>query len=125
MLQRRTLPLTAASAQSVSSRQRRLRAGIIGAGGRGRYLIGQFKETGTEIGAVCDIYEPNLQPGLKDASSGAKPFRDYRKLLDDKSIDDAYGLAFPWGRCCLHCFRLFSCDCSLYPQFGDCQAGIG
>src|SRR5215813_13229518 len=87
-MQRRTFLLSAASAQSrILGANDRLRAGIIGAGGRGRYLIGQFKEAGTEIGAVCDIYEPNLQAGLKDASSGAKSFRDYRKLLDDKSID--------------------------------------
>src|SRR5215467_7898208 len=89
-MQRRTFLLTAASAQSrILGANDRVRAGIIGAGGRGRYLIGQFKEAGTEIGAVCDIYEPNLQAGLKDASSGAKSFRDYRKLLDDKSIDAA------------------------------------
>src|SRR5204863_2622104 len=58
-----------------------------GAGGRGRYLTGQFKEIGAEMAAVCDIYEANLQAGLKEASTGAKPFHDYRKLLDDKSID--------------------------------------
>jgi predicted dehydrogenase len=87
-VQRRTFLLTAAAAQSrVLGANDRLRAGIIGAGGRGRYLIGQFKEAGTEIGAVCDIYEANLQAGLKEASTGAKSFRDYRKLLEDKSID--------------------------------------
>ena len=87
-MRRRTFLLTAASAQSrILGANDRVRAGIIGAGGRGRYLIGQFKEAGTEIGSVCDIYEPNLQAGLKDASKGAKSFRDYRKLLDDKSID--------------------------------------
>ena len=39
------------------------------------------------MAAVCDIYEPNLQAGLKEASSGARPFHDYRQLLDDKSIE--------------------------------------
>jgi predicted dehydrogenase len=87
-MQRRTFLLTAASTQSrILGANDRIRAGIIGAGGRGRYLIGQFREAGTEIGAVCDIYEPNLQAGLKDASRGAKSFRDYRKLLDDKSVE--------------------------------------
>ena len=58
-MRRRTFLLTAASAQSrILGANDRLRAGIIGAGGRGRYLIGQFKEACTEIGAVCDIYEP-------------------------------------------------------------------
>jgi hypothetical protein len=39
------------------------------------------------MAAVCDVYEPNLQAGLKEASTGAKSFRDYRRLLDDKSIE--------------------------------------
>src|SRR5215475_9020358 len=85
-MQRRTFLLTVASQSQIPGANNRLRAGIIGAGGRGRYLIGQFKEAGTEVGAVCDVYEPNLQAGVKDASTGTKSFRDYRKLLDDKSI---------------------------------------
>ena len=60
--------MSAAATQSrILGANDRLRAGIIGAGGRGRYLIGQFKEAGTDIGAVCDIYEPNLQAGVKEA----------------------------------------------------------
>ena len=64
----------------------RLRAGIIGAGGRGRYLISQFKEFGAEVAGVCDVYQPNLEAGIKEASTGAKPFSDYRRLLDDQSL---------------------------------------
>lgn len=86
-MDRRSFLFTAAAAQSVLGANDRVRTGIIGAGGRGRYLTGQFKEIGAEMAAVCDIYEPNLQLGLKEANTGAKPFRDYRKLLDDKSID--------------------------------------
>jgi predicted dehydrogenase len=39
------------------------------------------------MAAVCDVYEPNLEAGLKEASSGAKPHRDYREILNDKSLD--------------------------------------
>ena len=78
---------TAASYQSVRGANERIRAGIIGAGGRGRYLTGEFKEIGAEMAAVCDIYEPNLQEGLKAANTGAKPFSDYKKLLEDKTLD--------------------------------------
>ncbi len=63
-----------------------VRAGIIGAGGRGRFLTGEFKEIGAQIAAVCDVYEPNLKAGLAAASTGAVAYGDYRKLLDDKSI---------------------------------------
>ena len=87
-MQRRTFLMTTAAAQMrILGANDRLRAGIIGSGGRGRYLIGQFKEVGAELAAVCDVYEPNLQAGVKEASTGARPFRDYRRLLDEKSID--------------------------------------
>src|SRR5579871_1931560 len=87
-MERRSFLLAAAAAQSrLLGANDRVRTGIIGAGGRGRYLTAQFKEIGAEMAAVCDIYEPNLQAGLKEANTGAKSFHDYRKLLDDKSID--------------------------------------
>src|SRR5579864_2320847 len=87
-MNRRSFLLAAAASQSrVLGANDRIRTGIIGAGGRGRYLTGQFKEVGAEMAAVCDIYQPNLEAGLKEASTGAKSFHDYRKLLDDKSID--------------------------------------
>jgi len=87
-MDRRQFLLTTAVAQGrIPGANERIRTGIIGAGGRGKYLTGQFKEVGAEMAAVCDIYEPNLQGVLKEASTGAKPFHDYRKLLDDKSID--------------------------------------
>ena len=40
-----------------------------------------------EMAAVCDVYRPNLEAGLKVASSGAKPYTDYRKLLEDKALE--------------------------------------
>ncbi len=78
---------TAASAQRVMGANDRIRAGLIGAGGRGRFLTAEFKEIGAEIAAVCDVYESNLAAGIKAASTGAKPFDHYKKLLDDKSLD--------------------------------------
>jgi len=87
MQRRNFLMATAAAQVGILGANDRIRAGIIGAGGRGRYLIGQFKEVGAEVAAVCDVYEPNLQAGTKEASSGARPFRDYRRLLDEKSLD--------------------------------------
>ena len=56
-------------------------------GGRGTYLTTQFRAHGAEIAAVCDVYEPRLEAGVKAASPGAKPYVDYRRLLEDKSID--------------------------------------
>lgn len=64
----------------------RPRIGVIGSGGRGRLLTAEFKEIGAEMAAVCDVYQPNLDAGLKAASTGAKPYSDYRRLLEDKSL---------------------------------------
>jgi predicted dehydrogenase len=87
-MQRRSFLLTAAASQMrVIGANDRVRAGIIGSGGRGRYLIGQFKELGVDVGAVCDVYQPNLEAGMKEASPGARPVRDYRRLLEDKTLD--------------------------------------
>jgi predicted dehydrogenase len=86
-MQRRNLILTAASAAAVRGANERVRGAIIGSGGRGRLLTGEFKEIGVEMAAVCDVYKPNLEAGLKVASSGAAAYSDYRKLLEDKSLD--------------------------------------
>lgn len=68
--------------------------GVIGTGGRGRYLIERSFEGSKgrfSVDAVCDTYAGNLAKG-KDvvATRSGKPPRghaDYRELLADKSID--------------------------------------
>lgn len=79
--------LAAAASARVLGASERIRCGTIGAGGRGQYLTAQFKEHGAEMGAVCDVYEPNLQRGLRAASPGARGYADYQRLLEDKTID--------------------------------------
>ena len=86
-MDRRTLLAGAASYQRIAGTNDRVNLGLIGAGGRGRFLAGEFKEIGFQIPAVCDVYQPNLEAGLKLASSGAKGHKNYQALLDDKSID--------------------------------------
>jgi predicted dehydrogenase len=79
--------LAAASAGRAAGANRKIRAGIIGSGGRGRFLTAEFKEIGVEMAAVCDVYEPNLNAGLAAASTGAKGYGRYKRLLEDKSLD--------------------------------------
>lgn len=87
-MQRRTfLAATAAAGSGVLGANDRLRGAVIGSGGRGRLLTGEFKEIGVEMAAVCDVYEPNLQAGLKVASSTARGYDNYKRMLEDKSID--------------------------------------
>ncbi len=85
-MQRREFFASALAAPLLADDEPR-RVGVIGSGGRGRFLIDQFKEVGARVAAVCDIYQPNLRKGLEGASTGAKPFEDYRKLLEDRSLD--------------------------------------
>ncbi len=63
--------LSAASFARIAGAADRIRVGLIGSGGRGQFLGGVFKESGADVAAVCDVYEPHLQAGLKQASTGA------------------------------------------------------
>lgn len=80
--------LTASMYSRVLGANERLNVAVIGCGRMGQYNISVQKGTDfVNVTAVCDVYEPNLQEGLKIAGSGAKPFRDFRRILDDKTID--------------------------------------
>ncbi len=62
---------------------------FIGTGAMGTgNIAAAMKQEGVEIVAVCDVYQPNLKRGV-DASSyfEAKPVKDFREILADKSID--------------------------------------
>ncbi len=61
--------------------------GIIGSGGRGRNVLRKHKLFGADFSAVCDIYQPNLYEGLKEAGGDAQSYSDYRRVLDRKDID--------------------------------------
>ncbi len=66
----------------------RIRVGVIGASGRGRLLMKVFlADPAVRMDAVADVYKPNLEAGLSVAKSGAKAYRQYKKLLADKEID--------------------------------------
>src|SRR5438270_10384190 len=64
--------------------------GVIGSGGRGTFVMTVFqKNSGVRVGAICDVYEPNLENALSVASkAGSHPraYRNYKQLLDDKTI---------------------------------------
>src|SRR6516162_2211691 len=64
----------------------RLAYGLIGAGGRGRYLQGNFQKLGAECVAIAEVYEPNLEAALKTTPE-AKRYVDYHDLLAQPGID--------------------------------------
>jgi predicted dehydrogenase len=62
--------------------------GIIGAGGMGRGHMENFKDTGgMEWAAVCDVYKPHLEEGLKIAGDKAKGYAEHERILERKDID--------------------------------------
>src|SRR4051812_2768539 len=64
----------------------RLAYGLIGAGGRGRYLNQNFQKLGAECVAIAEVYDPNTQQALKD-SPKARTFVDYHELLAAPGVD--------------------------------------
>jgi predicted dehydrogenase len=77
------------AAQVAPSRQVTL--GVVGSGGRGTYVMGVFqKDPAVRVASVCDVYEPNLERALSVATkaqgSSPKAIRNYKQILDDKSI---------------------------------------
>jgi len=66
--------------------------GVIGSGGRGTFVMTTFqKNANVRVGAICDVYEPNLEKALSMAArtqtGHPKAYRNYKQLLEDKSID--------------------------------------
>jgi predicted dehydrogenase len=77
---------------SVAQPSQRINLGVIGSGGRGTFVMGVFqKDPVVRVGAICDVYEPNLERALSAAAKaqGAAPkaYRNYRQVLDDKEIE--------------------------------------
>jgi predicted dehydrogenase len=65
----------------------RIRVGLIGAGGRGQEIFKSALQcSNTEAAAVADVYTRRLDE-VKKFAPQVKTYQDFRKLLDDKSVD--------------------------------------
>ncbi|MBM3813921.1 MAG: Gfo/Idh/MocA family oxidoreductase [Acidimicrobiia bacterium] len=66
----------------------RPRIAHIGMGRMGRSNLGMaMKQENVENVAVCDVYEPHLKQAVEMTQGTAKPVKDFREILADKSID--------------------------------------
>jgi predicted dehydrogenase len=66
----------------------RVRLGFIGVGNRGDQLLDAFLvHKDAEVAALCDVYEPYLEPARKKAGGKAALFHDYRQLLAQRDLD--------------------------------------
>ena len=87
-MQRRTFVASAASAGRVLGANNRVRLGLIGCGGRGRYVAGFMREApDAQFVAVCDVFESNAARAREWAGADCRQFGDLRKLLERKDID--------------------------------------
>jgi predicted dehydrogenase len=65
----------------------RIRVGVIGAGDRGMELVSQIRACpNTEIAAFADVYKQRLERA-QSAVPGSAGHTDYRRLLEDASLD--------------------------------------
>lgn len=65
----------------------RVRIGVVGTGGRARYLMRLLKELpGCEMVAVSDVYEPRMLEAAEIAGPAAAKHADYRRVLEDETV---------------------------------------
>ena len=99
--------LNALNFNAINKSNEKIRVGFIGLGNRGSQLLNLFlKQTDCEVAALCDVYDPyttrnrdQVLPRYIEMMGGQIPkmgekfsrqptiYKDYRKLLEDKSID--------------------------------------
>ena len=79
---------TAASYSRVSGANERVRVGLIGCGGRGRYVAGFMSEApDAEFVAVADVCEAQAQSAKQWAGGDAAAYSDFRRVLERKDVD--------------------------------------
>jgi predicted dehydrogenase len=83
-----TALFTALSYKNVQGANDRVRVGLIGIGLIGkRHLLDFMAQPDVEITAICEVYEPRLREGITTSGARAEGFKDFRKMLDRKSVD--------------------------------------
>jgi predicted dehydrogenase len=87
-MKRRAFVATALSASRVLGASDRVRLGLIGCGGRGRYVARFMKDApGVEFVAAADVHLPSAEAAREWAGPEARAFQDFRKLLELRDLD--------------------------------------
>lgn len=90
-LSRRSLLAGATVLAARAAQADQIGVGVIGSGGRGTHVMEVFQKASTvRVTGICDVYEPNLERALSVAAkaqgSSPKAYRNYKQLLEEKSI---------------------------------------
>ena len=84
---RRAFVTTALAASQVKGANERVRMGLVGCGGRGRYVAGFAKENpNAQYVATADVYLPNAKAAATQLGA-TDSYQDFRKLIERKDID--------------------------------------
>ena len=79
--------LTAASYSRIRGANDRVQVGFIGYGLIGKEHVADFKnQPDVDCAALSDVYQPRLEQGVAACGQRARPYRDFRRLLDDKEL---------------------------------------
>src|ERR1017187_309331 len=78
---------SAASYQRILGANDRIQVGFIGYGLIGAQHVFDFKnQRDVDLAALSEVYQPRMEQGLAACGGSAKPYSDFRKLLDNKDI---------------------------------------
>src|SRR5437773_12132508 len=79
---------TAISARRVQGANERIGIGFIGYGLIGKRHVLSFKEqSDANLVAVAEVHRGRLDEAVGFIGGSVKPYRDFRRLLDDKAVD--------------------------------------
>ncbi|MDX2152037.1 MAG: Gfo/Idh/MocA family oxidoreductase [Bryobacteraceae bacterium] len=86
-MQRRQVLGMALAGAGVAGASDRVHVGLVGCGGRGRYVTNFMRQAGAAVSAVCDVWGDKRDAAKAWAGDGAAVFSDFRKLLEHKPLD--------------------------------------
>jgi len=79
--------LSAASYRRLLGANERVQVGFIGYGLIGVEHVRDFKKLNdVDCAALAEVYQPRLEQGVAATGGTAKPYRDFRKMLDNKDL---------------------------------------
>lgn len=75
------------AADQIADANQRVRIGLIGCGGRGRFVARHLAQAGAQIVALCDVYETQMLAANQEFGNRCRRYRDFRRVLEQRDID--------------------------------------